>query len=125
MNAVTKEYIGLAREIKTNIEIRNIDGVFSAVWDTGSTSTTISDALAKKLGIKKIAECIQHTVNGSRTAGVYMCDISLGNGLVFNDIEIVDGNFHTDDFLIGMDIIARGKFVIENIGGSTTMSFSR
>jgi len=125
MDTITKDYIGLAREIKTNIKIRHCEGVFSAVWDTGSTSTAISVALAKKLGIKRIAECIQHTVNRSRTAGIYMCDIILGKGLVFNDIEIVDGNFHTDDFLIGMDIIAQGKFVIENIDGSTTMSFSR
>ena len=125
MDTITKEYIGLAREIKTNIKIRHCKGVFSAVWDTGSTSTAISVALAKKLGIKRIAECIQHTVNGSRTAGVYMCDIFLGNGIVFNDIEVVDGNFHGDDFLIGMNIIARGKFAIENIGGSTTMTFSR
>jgi len=67
--AITKEYIGLAREIKTGIEIRNVDGVFSAVWDTGSNCTVISLQLAKELGFEKIGEIIQSTVIRSFSLG--------------------------------------------------------
>ena len=125
MVTLTKEYIGLAREIKTGIEIRNVDGVFSAVWDTGSSCTVISLQLAKKLGFEKVGETIQCTVNGNRTAGVYMCDVILGENLIFNDLEIYDGNFHSCEFLIGMDIINKGNFSINNDGGSTVMKFSK
>jgi len=124
-DVLTKTEIGLVRSIITEIQIKGIDGIFTAVWDTGATSTAMDLELAKKLGFVPYDMCKQYTANGDRMAGVYMADLILPNDIVFPDLQINDGILCDIDFLIGMDVITQGDFAITNVGGSTTMSFRR
>ena len=97
---------------------------FKAVWDTGATETTITEDLAKKLGLYKINEVMVSGVTGSAVCSTYLIALSLPNGIIIPEIEVADcaGNIGCD-VLIGMDVIGMGDFAVCNVSGNTTFSF--
>jgi hypothetical protein len=97
---------------------------FLAIWDTGATHTTITEDLAKKLGLYKIREHMVAGVTGNALCNAYLIALGLPNGIVFPEIEVMDcaGNIGCD-ILIGMDVIGLGDFAVCNFRGNTTFSF--
>lgn len=97
---------------------------FLAIWDTGATATTITEDLAKKLGLCKISEQMVDGVTGSSFCNTYLIALALPNGILIPEIEVFDCAGHIGcDILIGMDVISMGDFAICNMGGNTTFSF--
>jgi hypothetical protein len=97
---------------------------FMAVWDTGAVQTTITEDLAKKLGLCKISEHMVDGVTGSALCNTYLIALALPNGMLIPEIEVSDcvGNIGCD-VLIGMDVIGMGDFAVCNAQGNTTFSF--
>ncbi len=96
----------------------------NALWDTGASSTCISKALSKKLGLGIIGKHRMRTASGIQTVPEHIIDITLPNNLHIPMIPAVEfvgaPNF---DILIGMDLITLGDFAITNAGRTSCVSF--
>ena len=125
----------LAREIKTPVKVGHsfnpnskiispYPEEFVAVWDTGAMGTSISRALALKLGLQQSGEMDIEGVTGSARCKTYLVSLLLPNQLTIPELEVSDceGNIGCD-VLIGMDVIGMGDFAVCNKGGNTTFSF--
>jgi hypothetical protein len=95
-----------------------------ALWDTGSTNTSISKGLARHLGLKSIDMCNVNGVAGIHSSMVYRIDILLPSKVSISDVRVSEfqdnGAF---EILIGMDIINLGDFAISNKDGKSIVSF--
>ena len=96
---------------------------FKALWDTGATRTTISKNVVNALGLIPIGRGAVSHVGGDGTAGLYIVNIILPNGLESRPMRVLDGVLGDFDILIGMDIIANGDFAVTHSDGKTTFSF--
>lgn len=102
----------------TNTEVK-------ALWDTGATTTCISESLAQKLGL--MADDIDElTMADSSThiSNVYSVQITMGK-FTLPYIRVCDlpmGN-SGHDVIIGMDFMSKGDLSITNYNGSTMLSF--
>ncbi len=85
--------------------------------------TAISQKVIQDLGLESTNEIENHTANGTRLAKVYLVNLYLPNAVAFSGLNVVDGDFHGCDVLIGMDIIGRGDFALTHKHGSTWMTF--
>lgn len=95
----------------------------SGLWDTGASCTTITSGLATALGLTPIGfETVYHA-NGSCIAKKYKVNIILPNGIEIPMLDVLEGNLHGFDILIGMDIITQGDFAITHSDGKTTFTF--
>jgi predicted aspartyl protease len=97
-----------------------------ALWDTGAETTFISAKLAQELGLEPMTERITVSgIYGSAFANVYMLDVVLPGKIIVEDISAPEISNHKDfDIIIGMNIINRGTFTIDNENGDTTLYFS-
>lgn len=95
-----------------------------ALWDTGSTSTCISNTIAYKLRMRKKAEMISLGVHGDNLVGVYSAEIKIGKNISI-PIDVTNfGNMSNEiGVIIGMDIITMGDFALSNADGHTVMTF--
>ena len=95
-----------------------------ALIDTGATNTSISDRLAKSLGLKIIEQCEVNAAGGIHIANVYLIDVLLRSLVEFKNIRsaefIANDKF---DIIIGMDILTRGDLAITNHDNQTVLSF--
>lgn len=94
------------------------------VWDTGATSTMISEGLAKSLNLVPVsARSVAHA-GGVDQRWSYLVDVWLPNQVVVRGVVATDCAGLTDfDVLIGMDIITAGDFSVTSANGRTVMSF--
>lgn len=123
----TRYYQTKQLELDTEIEVqfKNCWKKVNAVWDTGVTRTIVSEDLAKKLQLKKVADTRMNTASGEVKTKKYFVDIKLPNGCIVKNIIVSSGNFSTEDVdvLIGMDIITLGDMAISNLEGKTVFTF--
>ena len=96
---------------------------FEAIWDTGASNSVISLRVAKKCGIKPTGVTEVHTAAGKRECNKYLVSLSLPNHVGFPALSVTEAPLHSFDVLIGMDIIARGDFVVTNFQRKTVLSF--
>ena len=96
---------------------------FSAIWDTGSECTTISRHAARELGLMPIGEIEAHHSGGRSIANIYLINILLPNGIEFQGLRVMDGNFDDTDILLGMDVISQCDFAITHPNNQTKLSF--
>ena len=96
---------------------------FSAIWDTGSECTTISRHVADALGLMPIGEIEAHHSGGHSIANIYLINILLPNGIEFQGLRVMDGNFDDTDILIGMDIISQCDLAITHPDNQTKLTF--
>lgn len=97
----------------------------NAIWDTGATSSVITDKIVKQLGLIPTGMSVVSTANGTVNQPTYIVDIQLPNNVTIKDVTVtgvaaLSGNC---DVLIGMDIINVGDLSITNYNGVTCMSF--
>lgn len=97
--------------------------VESTVWDTGATSTIISEEVVNALDLKPSNKAQIEGVGGLMDSNVYSINIYFENHLEFKSIEVLSGDIGDYDLIIGMDIITLGDFVISNKDGKTWFSF--
>lgn len=96
-----------------------------ALWDTGSTSSCISERLARKMGLRPIDKGVGITAGGQIEIPYYLVDVHITDEIVFRNVKAAGFPLenHEEDFLIGMDIISQGDFSIRNINNKTVFIF--
>ncbi len=139
-SSFTSKYQGISRVLITDIDISppTVDKTeiikcqkfnCRAIWDTGATSSAITQRVANQLGLKPTGMIQVNTAGGLKTQNVYLVNVYLPNKLVIpfvNVTEITDLSQDTNDkleVLIGMDIINQGDFSITNKNNQTWLSF--
>jgi hypothetical protein len=96
---------------------------FNAIWDTGATSSVITQQVVDRCCLKPIGMAeVAHAV-GKELAEVYFVNIGLPNGVAFMFIRAIKGKLVSGDVLIGMDIISQGDFAVTNKDNKTVFSF--
>ena len=104
---------------KPHPEVKN----FTALWDTGATTSVISPNVATALGLTPITFSQIHHANGSSTVPVHYVNILLPNRIGVPVLKVTECALNGADVLIGMDIIKRGDFAITHKDGNTVFSF--
>jgi len=115
LNAVTIRYNKKVNSISSSLEVASINGTFqsfSAIWDTGASSSIITEAVVYKLDLQPIGQTTIQGVTGSKKVSRYAVEILLPNDysmkLMVNGCSEILGS----DVLIGMDVISMGDFAI-------------
>ena len=131
----TQEANCLVKEISSDIYISvpeiDIDGKrpinplqYKAIWDTGATTSVITNKVAEDLrlivtGIRKI-----FTVGGICEAIEHRLDLWLPNNTCVSEMPVVRGHIPDDfDMLIGLDVMVMGDFAFTNYQGKSMFSF--
>ena len=96
-----------------------------ALWDTGATSTCISEAVVQNLGLKVTGMMDIRTPSGTKTVNTFSVNIGLPNHLNVADVRVCETDIGNQgiEALIGMDIISLGDFCVSNYDGKTVFSF--
>ncbi|SHK31292.1 retropepsin-like aspartic protease [Hespellia stercorisuis] len=131
-NLVSAEYDKCIQRIVTAVDIcmctddAQIYRIERSLWDTGSSTSCISEKLARKLGLLPIDTGVGVTPTGQLDISYYLLDIYLSNKVVFHNMKVAGFPLerHDVDFLIGMDIISKGDFNIRNSDGRTVFTFN-
>ena len=133
---LTIEYGKRALEISTNVKVSNFYDQSRqpnlphpaykqcrAIWDTGAMSTTISPALAQKLGLVSFGKVRMQHANGDAIVNTYIINLLLPNNMEISTLPVMEGAMTDVDLLIGMDVITLCDFAITNKEGKTIFSF--
>ena len=135
--AFTRTALGLVRDIIVDIHLSQ---PFSpsqppapdpklipakALWDTGSSNSSITKQKADEIGLVPIGKVEVHHAAGTSLRNSYLLNIYLPNRFSIPMVRVTEctsvaGGF---DFIVGMEIIVLGDFAITNVGGKTTVSF--
>ena len=104
-------------------KIYESDKVFSAIWDTGATSTVISQNTAKKLNLKPIDVTYMMTANGTVSCNVYMIKVLIDRKIA-KIVRATEAKLGEIDMLLGMDIIGDGEFLVKRLrSGELALSY--
>jgi predicted aspartyl protease len=96
---------------------------YKGIWDTGATGTVITQKVIDDCGLKPISMTKAHGADGEYDTEVYLIDLHVPNGVLFNSLRVTKGKLKGVDLLIGMDIIGKGDFAVTNHNGITCFSF--
>ena len=97
--------------------------MFTAIWDTGATNSTISQAVVDTCGLKQLGVAEVHGVSSVLIQPTYLVHVQIYNGPTIESLVATLGEIPGGDVLIGMDVITLGDFAITNKGGNTVFSF--
>lgn len=92
------------------------------IWDTGSGGGLVSLDFANKLGLKSHRKVGHYYKGAMFDKNCYLVYLHLPNDIII-PIELMEANLPADYIVIGMDIIARGNFSLENKDSKTIVSF--
>ena len=108
-----------------HIVVNEEDIPVMSAWDTGSTYSCISPEFAKQLKLQSLSGDKLHTSYGIIQSKLYDVNVLINKQVVYNVRVAENPNIHKEgiDFLIGMDIISEGDFVISSYNGETCFSF--
>lgn len=85
----------------------------NALWDTGATTSCISDKLVNELQLLSIKESVLNTASGRQNTFVYGISIRIAEKFSVSNVNVncakLDNNF---DIIIGMDIIGQGDLSV-------------
>ena len=95
---------------------------FTAVWDTGASSSAISRKIVDALHLIPTGRGISKTAGGTISVETYSINVLLPTGVGFSSLSVACVNMEPD-ILIGMDIISLGDFSLTHQGGKTCFSF--
>lgn len=97
------------------------------IWDTGATSSVITQEIFDQLQLKQIGIANVSTASESaKSLPTYLVDVFLKPDVLVQGIEVTVGKIAAESgyhFLIGMDIITFGDFVLTNVDQKTCLSF--
>lgn len=122
------EFPKIVDRIVTNISIESnvINGYIKckALWDTGATTSGLSQDLINRIGLSPIKRGItSNGVSGKFSTDVYRINISIDEFWSCGGIQAVRYDLDDCDLLIGMDVISQGDFAVKNVNGKTVMTF--
>lgn len=97
---------------------------YIAIWDTGATSSVITNRVARELNLKPFTFIpVNHAGGTSLDVPAYKINVRLPNGVGISEINVSEGKITGADVLIGMDIITKGDFAISHVNGKTKFTF--
>ena len=96
---------------------------FNAIWDTGATSSAISQNVVDACGLKPISIVEVYGVHGPQPTEMFLIDLWLPNRVVVGEVQATLGELRGADILIGMDVIKLGDLAVTNFEGATMFSF--
>ena len=97
---------------------------YSALWDTGATSSMVTKRVVDDLGLQpELYDRVLHVAGVEEMVPLFHINLVVLDGLHFPGVSVLQGMLFDCDVLIGMDIINRGDFAISNRNGATTFSF--
>lgn len=134
--AFTKDEGSLLRVLTTSCQISEAISVkelnegkphppmleFTAIWDTGASSTAISQRVVDALGLIPTGRGISKTAGGPIPVATYSVNVMLPTNVGFSSLP-VSCNKMEPDILIGMDIISQGDLAVTNKQGKTVFTF--
>lgn len=97
----------------------------TAIWDTGAENCHIDRIIAKRLGLIAIQKAISSGFHGTKEVNAYSLKIALSDEPVLLSSFALEyeENLNGSGFIIGMNIIRLGDFLVTNHEGRTMMSF--
>ena len=96
----------------------------NALIDTGATGSCISRRFAQTAKLKPFMMGQVQGAHGIATVPIYTVDVSLPNGILFNNMEVSEFYGSDDfDFIIGMNILRMGDMALTNANEQTVFSF--
>lgn len=97
---------------------------FDAIWDTGATNCVITQSVIDACGLVPTGQAKVSGVHGEEeTRDTYLVNIILPNAVGVQSVRVTKGDMQFVDFLIGMDVVAKGDFAITNLNEVTKFSF--
>lgn len=96
---------------------------YIGIWDTGATGTAIGQRVIDECGLKPISMTKAHGADGEYNTEVYLINLHVPNGVLFNSLRVTKAKLKGADLLVGMDVIGQGDFVVTNYNGKTCFSF--
>lgn len=97
---------------------------FDAIWDTGATSSVITQAVVDACRLVATGMAVVQHVDGVSQQETYLVNIGLPNQVGYPAVRVTKGNLPEGaDVLIGMNIISTGDFAVTNYNGVTKFSF--
>ena len=129
--AFTSYGFGLLDVLKNEVEISAVGEASQAkkksttVWDTGATSTVITERVVRECGLLQTGITWIVGVNGEREkAATYLVDVWLPHRVRVRSVTVALMKLTSEeDVFIGMDIIALGDFAVSSYRGITSFSF--
>lgn len=106
-----------------NVGVNPPPETWEAIWDTGATSSCISQKIVDKYKLVPVSATTIITPAGSTLRSVYIVDFYLPNRFIIPGVNAIGTELTGFDALIGMDIIGLGDFVVSNFEGKTAFSF--
>lgn len=94
-----------------------------AIWDTGATSSVVSDRVVQECGLQPFGPAQVHHAQGTAWTEKYIVSIFLPNNVTMEKVTVTRGIPSGADILIGMDIISAGDFAVTNLNGRTKFTF--
>ena len=99
---------------------------FRVQWDTGSTISSISQAVVDACGLSPVCYGdMRHAQGVTPNVPRFLVNITPPNNVNIIEVKVMltDVEENTRDVLIGMDIINQGDFAITNQNDKTMLSF--
>lgn len=94
------------------------------LWDTGTSVTVITPAIAEKLHLKPVGDMDMNGLGGVQQAWRAVAFFRFPNGKNCGPLLVAVHELPSVDVLIGMDVISIGKFLIERKpDGGTRFTF--
>ena len=117
--------IGVDLPVNQNMEtITGPEQKFTAIWDTGATGCSITKHVADSIGVAPIGLVRVGGVHDIQQVNAYLVSLYLPNRFCFAEVQVTDlGDCAGCDVLIGMDIIGKGDFTVNSLGGKTSFTF--
>ena len=99
-----------------------------ALWDTGATTSAISEKIAGKLALEYLRHHDVETAHGGKTSlpGYSNVSFMLFDGTVITPrvTDVVNISEQDIDAIVGMDIISCGTLLLKPIGGGVKFTFT-
>ena len=133
-HAFTCDYNKKVRQLITEVSLikpqeraKNIKQ-YNALWDTGATSSSITQEVVDNLKLEPIDKVIVNHAGGNDECYVYLVNIILPNNVGISSVRVSCVSLTSDpnlpiNVLIGMNLISLGDFAVTNYKEKTTMSF--
>jgi hypothetical protein len=94
-----------------------------AIWDTGSTTTCVTQKIVHCLELHSVSEADMTTPSGTMSCLLYAINLYLPDDICIHDITVAETLPTGCDIIIGMDIIGQGDFAVSNLNGKTAFTF--
>jgi len=117
--------VGVMQSQSAHESGRRKASIIKAMWDTGCTDCCVSRRLVRLLGLQPVGETGLKSAHDDRVTKVYSIDIKLPGEPMISNILAAEIDAQLDfDIIIGLDIIRRGNFHLDNVNGTTVFTFS-